>query len=194
MQTQKQVSMLISTKRRFIYCLCNQPLWPDYVLESWGSLQIILFMQHVNEGEHLIKCLRVLLILPESLSPSIKTRGELDSSLETSLLSSFFRRLLSSCGCFHLNIQETYPSSRVQDRPLVLSFPCPFPTSIPSSLLQLPETNRRNYPWFLFPSLTGDVEFINTFNCFCTPTLTPHHLHCSIPEQSASAWATSPPS
>lgn len=109
----------------------------------------ILFVQHENEGGHLTKCLRVLLIFPQSLNPSVKTHRELNSSLETSLLSSFFWMFLSSCGHFHLDIQETYQSSRVQNRPLVLNFPCPFPTSTPFSLLQLPKTNIRNYPWFL---------------------------------------------
>lgn len=106
----------------------------------------ILFVQHENEDGYLTKCLRVLLIFPQSLNPSVKTHGELNSSLETSLLSSFFWMFLSSCGHFHLDIQETYQSSRVQNRPLVLNFPCPFPTSTPFSLLQLPKTNIRNYP------------------------------------------------
>lgn len=33
MQNKNQISMpIISKKKRLIYCLCNQLLWPDYVV------------------------------------------------------------------------------------------------------------------------------------------------------------------
>lgn len=108
----------------------------------------------------------------------IKIRGELDSSLETSLLSSFFRMFLSSYGRHWTSLQIN-PSSRSPWQTLSSQFPCPS-SNLPISLLPncLRVYEELSLSFFFLLSQVILLEFINTSNCFCTPPwLLPHHLH-----------------